>query len=413
MTPILSAHHRVQWSVGQGGFHSARLDGSHKSFNYVYDCGSSTKSAIRPAVASFLKSLGNEDHIDAVFLSHIDQDHVNGLPTLLGGGVPVDRIFLPLLTPLERLAAAAQPARAVNSFGADLASDPVSAIHRLNPNIDVVAVRPSAEPADAGDGEALDIGPISRAPSPFEIVGQPGDWRPVGQHQVEMSSHAIFRLDRGTAASPWLISLYIAQESLDRLQAFQLNLSKRLGQDPSTIASWLTPERIACLLTDPKGLTLVRGALADSEVNPNHSSMSMLSGPAADDTSEYFHLGSRLTTMTDESASWLFTGDAHLSSAAAVEALAAHFGHRAQRVSVIALPHHGSQDDFHRSLLDLGIPPLFTYASAGLSHHHWRHPASAVVKEVASAGTFVWTVTEHKKSKISASAYPTSPFGGH
>ena len=66
-----------------------------EKINIVYDCGSLTSVSF---VEHQIKYNFQEDEvIHAVFLSHLDADHINGLPYLLKY-CNVKKIFFPLLT---------------------------------------------------------------------------------------------------------------------------------------------------------------------------------------------------------------------------------------------------------------------------------------------------------------------------
>ena len=78
---------RTQYPVGQGCFHAGRIEwgypdsGSSDDFHYVYDCGSSSGSAVlQDAVAEWPSQV---PRLDALFVSHLDTDHVNGIDRLL------------------------------------------------------------------------------------------------------------------------------------------------------------------------------------------------------------------------------------------------------------------------------------------------------------------------------------------
>jgi len=76
--------------VGQGAFYTEEFDG----FTVVYDCGSSSdkENLIHKIEQTFTKGQG----IDAVFISHLHTDHVNGLEHLLKY-CSVKKLFIPLL----------------------------------------------------------------------------------------------------------------------------------------------------------------------------------------------------------------------------------------------------------------------------------------------------------------------------
>ncbi|MEI8274031.1 MAG: hypothetical protein WCG08_15560 [Paludibacter sp.] len=92
-------------NVGQGGFYTGHLNlGNHRflGFNFVYDCGTlSERKHLTDGIQYFKSSLRN-NILDVLFVSHLDDDHVNGIRELLTG-LKCERIYLPYLTPIERL----------------------------------------------------------------------------------------------------------------------------------------------------------------------------------------------------------------------------------------------------------------------------------------------------------------------
>ena len=91
--------------IGQGGFYTGFLDfygRNHSQFNFVYDCGTlSERSNLNHAIKSYKNRIWNKV-IDVLFISHLDDDHVNGIADLLNG-IRCENIYLPYLTPFERL----------------------------------------------------------------------------------------------------------------------------------------------------------------------------------------------------------------------------------------------------------------------------------------------------------------------
>ena len=72
--------------VGQGLFYSGSID--DKKFNFIYDCGGSTEK-LRNEIENL-----EFDEIDFLVISHLHEDHINGLPILLQSK-KVNKIFLP------------------------------------------------------------------------------------------------------------------------------------------------------------------------------------------------------------------------------------------------------------------------------------------------------------------------------
>lgn len=94
---------RVIHPIGQGGFYTETFkdDVGKEVFNVVYDCGSETgkpyeiNSYLEKYYPDFTKH--PKKQINAVFISHLHNDHINGLECLLGN-TNVKYLFLPQLT---------------------------------------------------------------------------------------------------------------------------------------------------------------------------------------------------------------------------------------------------------------------------------------------------------------------------
>lgn len=118
-------------SVGQGLFYSGLLtdvDGGRKGlYSFVYDCGaSSSKHYLRREIDDFKPLLQRSRHgrrrvLDLLVISHMHDDHVNGLEYLLEG-LEVDTVIMPYADQTIRLLARAESSdesRFLRSFYAD------------------------------------------------------------------------------------------------------------------------------------------------------------------------------------------------------------------------------------------------------------------------------------------------------
>ena len=91
----LSGRRVVFLDVGQGDGSIIR---SSAGRNYIIDCGSSSRTSVGIyTLIPALKYYGM-DHIDAIFISHTDSDHVNGIIELLGAkelyGISVGKVII-------------------------------------------------------------------------------------------------------------------------------------------------------------------------------------------------------------------------------------------------------------------------------------------------------------------------------
>ena len=90
---------RIIHPVGQGAFYSERfIDAQGKIHNIVYDCGSLPAQKTGSALNSEIDSAFQEgDHIDILFISHFDADHINGI-LRLNRRYKIDHVVLPQIT---------------------------------------------------------------------------------------------------------------------------------------------------------------------------------------------------------------------------------------------------------------------------------------------------------------------------
>lgn len=92
---------RMFHPVGQGAFYTERFctqDNDKEQINIVYDCGSTTsKEHVKTQIEKTFKSGENRENIDAVFISHLHEDHINGIPDLIEH-CNVKKIFFPIIS---------------------------------------------------------------------------------------------------------------------------------------------------------------------------------------------------------------------------------------------------------------------------------------------------------------------------
>ena len=88
---------RIQYPIGQGCFHAgsihARVAADHDvhEYHYVYDCGSDDREDLGEAIDNYKTQTSR---VDALFVSHLDNDHISGLDRLLSA-VKVHTVYVP------------------------------------------------------------------------------------------------------------------------------------------------------------------------------------------------------------------------------------------------------------------------------------------------------------------------------
>ena len=88
---------RTIWPVGHGAFYTEQFkDGDNVLFTAVYDCGSEQEKMRKECIEAIFPK-DKTTTIDALFISHFHNDHVNGLQDLLSR-TQVKRLYIPQLS---------------------------------------------------------------------------------------------------------------------------------------------------------------------------------------------------------------------------------------------------------------------------------------------------------------------------
>lgn len=80
--------------VGQGAFYSEKFEFAKRQKLIVYDCGSLDFQYLETELSSYFRK---GTVIDIFFLSHFDEDHINGISKLKELGVKIKTVVIPLI----------------------------------------------------------------------------------------------------------------------------------------------------------------------------------------------------------------------------------------------------------------------------------------------------------------------------
>ena len=141
--------------VGQGLFYSGHLFQDKKSvFQFIYDCGTLFKldMPILQSAINEIRCYGTT--VNALFLSHLDKDHISGVPYLLEQ-YTIENVFLPYFSPQELLLLATQNDISESSDLYNIYLDPIG--YFLQREIRVYVVYPQDQIPDP----PLDISQIN------------------------------------------------------------------------------------------------------------------------------------------------------------------------------------------------------------------------------------------------------------
>jgi beta-lactamase superfamily II metal-dependent hydrolase len=397
---------RIQWPVGQGCFATGAIESDGGTVHYVYDCGARSVSNLEPIVAVYARHV---PHVDALFVSHLDGDHVDGLDTLLAR-LDVTTVYLPYLSFGQRLLevaeAEAQDLRLTASF-VQAQFDPASwfgsrGVERI------VFVRNGGEPDDFAAGEPIRPDPEfrgeGRGPALIEKsrVGRLEQGDQGRADVLEMQVDAHIAVAAGGRIIDWILKPYVPRVSDDRVRQFEGKVRAALGLAPGAA---IDQDGLKLLLKTPEGRAKLRGcydAILTDGAGKKHNavSMSLYSGPESDNGSWEIssrHEQSEISFAVTANAGWIGTGDAKLKATKRRKNWRSYYRRELGVTRTLLLPHHGSKANFHDELL--AAPLRICIAAADERDAGYEHPSQEVVDAIDHADLFLAHVTKRSTSR--------------
>ncbi|WP_419145198.1 MBL fold metallo-hydrolase [Myxococcus stipitatus] len=394
---------RQQHPVGQGGFHSARIEAGGTGYNYIYDCGSNQKSALERELRRIhQRDEGLTTALDALFLSHLDEDHVSGVDSLLAK-VDVRTVVLPYLHPFERLALVAEACERE-----ELTPDRLGMIVRPEEwfrerGVErIVFVLEGREPPPRPDLPEAPPAPDKRHDG---IIKYDGPHEPSEEDRADSP-----RLPQDTlvlySGEPlrvyadgrvvWLLVPHVHPEP-ERLKPFVLEVQRLTGIREATITGVRFGSWLKKLIRDRRKRAKLADAYRLIRRDRNLTSMSLYSGPAwrgANHASRSF-AGRRC--CLPQKAGWLSTGDSMLTRKARVDKLVERLSSLLPEVGTFVLPHHGSRHNFSATTLETSISGVLWIACSG--PNSYGHPHIELLESLEHRGD-TWTVTHQESTRL-------------
>lgn len=396
--------------VGQGAFYSEEfLDENEKCiFRAVYDCGSlkycklqnnSNGSCLkRQHIENRVRDAFSDDHgIDVLFISHLDDDHVNLIPCLEAfQRRRIRRVILPLLTVEERYMLTGHylirsRSRRISGVLNSIINSPEE---YFGNNTKVTFVRPT-------DGERSVV---------ENEMGEDG----VGIDDLQQEVPSLTEILIGNGSSDneqmprWLLIPY--NHKPERYSDLKDELENVLGKG-FQIENLKDPDFVI------KNLKDLRRCYKVLQDGINRNSMALYSGPRdgacsiigevvdgsiwgrycpCDQFAEYWLdrvLRLEQSSIFHGCPGCLYTGDISLDDADLMMA----FERYVRNIGMVQLPHHGSLDSFGAGNLPIeGRVCVVTYGE----RNWFGHPAFSVKRAVVQNGGLWVDVTETAESRF-------------
>lgn len=376
---------RLFLPVGQGAFYCEKF--SEEDFcgkvNVVYDCGS--LSGLSLLKAEIERVFDHGEIIDALFLSHLHEDHINGLPFLMKR-CQVKRVYLPMVDAtdlaLMRLAYIIRrhqkPLPYENEgeyivserFVLDALQNPVEAI-RQHADADVVAL-----PIDRNNDLLRGVYGVAD-----EIFGE--------------------RIGNGVSQR-WIYMPFNIRND-EEANKVRMRYTTFSGKEPS-------PQNVAELIADiagnrvgKKDLSEIRDMYKGIRDGLNANSMTLYSGSDNSSLTQSIDLDSSINDFFclkhgvshSTAAGCLYTGDYIASEERCYwKQLKMAYGRHWGNIGCVQIPHHGSNGNFNDEFLTMSA---YNVISAGFGNMY-RHPSNSVLAKYRARHKFPFVVTQSQAS---------------
>lgn len=125
--------------VGQGLFISGEITSNERSFKWVYDCGSSSKSGkliLERKSKNLFRQRNEPIVIDMLVISHFDKDHINGCELLLKK-FKVNKVILPYIPLWKRILLGLEQKVGITGKYIDFYINPTTYINKISENKEI------------------------------------------------------------------------------------------------------------------------------------------------------------------------------------------------------------------------------------------------------------------------------------
>lgn len=373
--------------VGQGGFYTEFfMDGTNEHC-IVYDCGSDTKGEPKSTIHS---AIPKSTTIDVLFISHLDNDHVNGIKELVKNNT-IKRVVLPQIDSFEWYYILADSI-SKNKNADDSIISTIRAAIRDIPTI--IKVKPSD----------LEIGFDSSAT--FDLSSENENF----SDPIESSSQLLNNWLGGTLKWIFMPINNAEGRKISQLKSdLESFLASTSGNKTIDLSSLSSEEFISLINPLRKEINEIYNGIFSST---NNASMLLYSG--LNDTAHNTFTSTKFTRChwaycsrfwdyyydPENKEACLYTGDSNLLDDFQKKNIKNKVGLLIDRVGLLQIPHHGSINNFsEQSFHDLGVHECALFVSYGTSNKY-GHPSTYLMGSLYVLDIPIAEVTETKNSTL-------------
>lgn len=403
---------RKQWPVGQGIFSSGSIYSEGGHFEYVYDCGS---NSLEPLKASIRHLRPYWKKIDALFISHLDSDHVNGIEHLLAE-YQVKNVFLPYLDSqrmflvighlLAERSLTANSGEMIVNPGRWFGERGVANVYRIlaaPPSDDLPDERsPWPEiPLNNSDAEDRNSNDSSEGSRLNLLCSEQVQGRAVAEEEASVTTLS-WKAVLGVDLKPdiWALVPFVPPVPESLLNEFY-RAARSEGLDINKGS-----DELLKILKDRKQRKKLKTAYRKISSNHNFISMCLYSGPLRAEQEEFREVvhkwpergWRKCRLFLSKQAGWIGTGDAMLRNRSVLDAFEKRYRPFFDQVGSLMCPHHGSWHNYSNRLIQI-VDPDLVFAPAG-QRNGYGHPHKRTINSIRHFGIPFIQVSEVPSSKL-------------
>lgn len=388
----------TQHPVGRGGLFSGCACTGRRGIRWVYDCGSIQTAELDKEI----KNVKSEGDVDVLFISHLDDDHVNGMDKLLElykrCGRPIKTVIIPYFDDNISIGIMAKSG----------AKKPLTETFiQMNRNITEWFQNRGVKRIVYVDSDS-DSGPVDPMVDPDDDEERQGptiwlDGQDIPDQDPSAPIAEYYKADANVQASicskngahSFILIPYAHKPDRFRMARFTSELIRFFGTSDANVVVYAAKSII--------GRKILKSCYEKIWADHNYVSMSLYCGLASRASLRNFILKKNGFSESVASVGWVLTGDSNLNGMNRRNKFFSYYRHYIPNVNLMMLPHHGSDGSYHPDILSKFRNVQLFYATAEPGAVKFPHPN--VRKHLFGAKRQYRTVGTKSYSRITLKGY--------